>query len=215
MPALLTSIIFDEKTKDTLMQLMDARGESDIALDTIDAFAHLKRDAIPLRHLPDGIYTVIVSMDLEQDTVAEFTLVQPETLEIIRQETLDLLPVIETALLYQDEYADAASGTLPGCSKAEQKESAARMEEIHIMRAATLKDVLATYIADSDAFGSELLDVVDFATMCYVEDLIINGADLPIGNDQELGNNNALTPDVRAKLNHPLNKHLPPSTLLH
>lgn len=200
MPALLTSIIFDEKTKTALMKSMAAHQESEHAEEMIETFADLERDAIKMNHLPDGTYTLIIKMDLEKSTAAQLTLMEAETHGVIKQTVIDLTPVIETGILYHEDYLDASSGLLPGNSRAEQKEANAKIDEINGLRTAPLANIMAPYIVNNDAFNSELLEVFDFATLCYVEDKVLND-----GHDLE----------VDSKLNDPLNKHLPHSKLLH
>lgn len=200
MPALLTSIIFDEKTKDALMKSMAEHQDTAMALDMIDTFGNLGRDSIALQNLQDGDYTLIIKMDLERSPAAQFTLMHSETHGVVRQTVIDITPVIETGILYHDDYLDASCGLLPGSSKAEQKEADAKIDALNNLRTAPLDNLLSPYIVNNDAFNSELLEVLDFATLCYVEDKILDD-----GHD----------PEMKSALSDPLNKNLPHSKLLH
>ncbi len=199
MPALLTSIIFDEKTKDALMESMAAHQDAEHAQEMIEILADLRRDAVKMQHLPDGAYTLIIKMDLEKSTVAQLTLMESETHDVIKQTTFDLQPVIETSLLYLDDYADALSDSLADPSKAKQKEADARIDAIHNLRTAPLDTILSPYIVNNDAFNNELLEALDFATRCYIEDKILDDGH---------------TPEVKSALSDPLNKNLSGSKLL-
>lgn len=200
MTAHLTSIIFDEKTKNNLLKSMAEHQDTAMALDMIDTFGDLGRDSIKLQNLQDGAYTLIIKMDLERSPAAQFTLMHAETHGVVRQTVIDITPVIETGILYHDDYLDASCGLLPGSSKAEQKEADAKIAALNNLRTAPLNNLLSPYIVNSDAFNSELLEVLDFATLCYVEDKILDD-----GHD----------PDMKSALNDPLNKNLPHSKLLH
>lgn len=222
MPALLTSIVFEEKTKDALLQSMAERQETEMALDTIDTFTHLGRDAIPLDHLADGDYILIVKMNLERSTAAQLTLMAAETRDVVRQTVLDLHPIIETAVLCHDDYLNAISDLEDKtATKDEKRQAESRMTEIGQRRNSFLEGILAPYITNNDAFNNELLDVLDFATMWYIEDKILNDVENGLAEEPAHANtenrilNDGYDPSHNDKLNHPLNRHLPHSKLLH
>ena len=161
MPALLTSIVFDEKTKNYLSACLRERPEDDFSALMIEDYADMD-DPFELNKLPDGDYTLLVGVNLERHTTATITLMHAETHGVTMQRHIDIAPVINSAIEHFEEYSAAsescdAEGDLP------------LMDAIDNKRMEPLKGILSPYI-DSEDFHGELLTVLDLVSSYHVEE---------------------------------------------
>ncbi|QQG37115.1 MAG: hypothetical protein HYS17_04960 [Micavibrio aeruginosavorus] len=198
MPALLRSFAFDEPTTAYLQKALEKRKEEAFGQMMFNAYQFEDEEAAPLQGLPDGDYTLLIGADLENDTTARLILMNAETQQVIKKVDFDLSPVIQSAILYRDEYSQAWG--FDSEDEGEQQTAEQNIEEIEKIRYACLTDILAPYAQSHPALQGELLEALDFLTGYYIEDRLTD-----------------LSPEaiLQDRLNDPLNKFIPPSHTLH
>lgn len=180
--ARLTSIIFDQPTTDYLCGEIVAANHEEEVFEMIYLFADLAEDAYKLKGLPKGSYTLIIGADLEHgDTTAKLTLINGETRDIAHETTIDLSPIMETALLYRDDFTAAMDKAIDdNATEEEMQEADKKANAISLQRVGPLATVLAPYIEGDQAFQLELLEVLDLLTNYYlVEHMLDLTEELP------------------------------------
>lgn len=168
--ARLTSIIFDQPTTDYLCGEIVAAQHEEEAFGMIDMYADLEDDAYKLKGLPKGSYTLIVGADLEHgDTTAKITLINGETRDIVHETTIDLSPIMQTALLYRDDFTEAMEKAIdPDATEEEMQETDKKVDALHMQRVGPLENALSPYIQGNKKFSLELLEVFDLLTNYYI-----------------------------------------------
>ncbi|MCM2344597.1 MAG: hypothetical protein NDJ24_08555 [Alphaproteobacteria bacterium] len=203
MPALLRSFAFDEPTTAYLQQALEKRGEQAFGQMMFNAYQFDDDEAAPLQGLPEGDYTLVIGADLANDnTTAHFTLINAETQEVVNQCDFELSPIIQSAILYRDEYTQATG--FDSEDEAEQEAAEQQIEAIERERCACLTGLLAPYNLAHPILQEDLLEALDFLTGYFIEDKLSD-------QSQELTQDAQLSD----RLNDPLNKFIPPSHQLH
>lgn len=198
MSALLRSFAFDEPTTAYLQKALQKRKEEAFGQMMFNAYQFEDHEAAPLQGLPDGDYTLVIGADLENDTMAHLSLMNAETQEIVKKVEFDLNPIIQSAIMYSDEYSQAWG--FDSDDEDEQQAATQSIEEVEKIRYACLTDLLAPYVQTHPVLQGELLEALDFLTGYYIEDRLTD-----------------LSPETTLKdrLNDPLTKFIPPSHTLH
>lgn len=180
--ARLTSIIFDQPTTDYLCGEIVAAQHEEEAFGMIDMYADLEEDAYKLKGLPKGSYTLIVGADLEHgDTTAKLTLINGETRDIVHEATVDLSPIMQTALLYRDDFTEAMDKAIdPDATEEEMQAADEKVNVISLQRVGPIETVLAPYIEGNQAFQLELLEVLDMLTNYYLVENMLDLTEEPL-----------------------------------
>jgi len=160
MRALLTSIIFDEKTKSYLSECSRENPHNDFVPEMVEEYEDLE-EPLRLKKASGGDYTLLIGINLEKHTTATLTLMHAENHSVLMQSHIDIAPVINSAIAHFEDYSAAAENFDPD-------EDNPIMDLIDDNRMACLKGVLNPYI-DGEEFQSELLTALDLVTSFHVE----------------------------------------------
>lgn len=195
MTAQLTSIILDQKTEDYLQDEMSRNEADEEALAQRDAFGDLSETPVWLNNLPAGDYTLLISADLKQDTVAHMHLMRDDNGEVMHTVTLELMPIIRSALEDAPEYSDLPD-TDDDDALLEQVD--AQTDAITQRRAGYLEGLFAPFIEHDKDFNVELLDMLDFVTYPLISggvklDLDQEEDDLPLYRSPQAASGNKFT----------------------
>ncbi len=177
MTAQLTSIILDQKTEDYLEREMSGSEADQEALEQRDAFGDLADNPVWLRHLPDGDYTLMISVDPKEDTTAHLHLMRDDNGEVMHTVTLELMPIIRSAVEDAPEYDDLNAED----DEALQAQADAANDAVTLRRSSYLEGLFAPLIEHDKDFNVELLDMLDFVTY----PLITSGVDLDLDEDAD------------------------------
>lgn len=192
MAATLKSFILDESTRRYMEQAIELHQDPMVTADDLDYFCDLSDAEIKLAKLPDGDYGVIISADPENDTEAKVKLMNLADHQVIKESTINLSGIIETAILYSDDYAAANIADDP------DKELSA----LEKMRSQPFSNMLAPYLDNNINFNTEFLELLDLLTHFIVQDKLVTIED-------------EADADIQKRLNDPLIKFIPPSNQLH
>lgn len=160
MRALLTSIIFDEKTKNYLAECMRENPNDDFVPAMIAEYENME-DPLTLHKLKGGDYTLLIGINLERHTTATLSLMDSQSHSVVMQSHIDIEPVILSAISHFEDYSAATEAFDP---EAENP----LMDMIDKTRIECLKGTLSPY-ADGEEFQSELLTVLDLVTSYHVQ----------------------------------------------
>lgn len=174
MPALLTSIIFDQSTEDYVCGELVAKGpvDEEVGFDLLDCYRVLS-PAFKLNGLPSGHYTLIVSADIHNDANAKLTLINAETSQTIQSFELDLQPLMASAVQYRDDYGHVMQKFEEASGKNAEDICDREVFEINKVRSVSLKNLLEPYIKNNERFGNDLLEFLDLLTTYFIEDRLI------------------------------------------
>lgn len=168
MRALLTSIIFDEKTKSYLSECMRENPADEMTPCMIEEFEDMEDPLRLNKKAAGGDYTLVIGVNLERHTTATLTLMHAENHSVLMQSHIDIAPVINSAIAHFEDYSAAAENFEPD-------EDNPIMDMIDDNRMACLKGVLHPYI-DGEEFQSELLTALDLVTSFHVQKRMIEMA---------------------------------------
>ncbi len=177
MTAQLTSIILDQKTEEYLDREMSRNEADQEALDMRDAFGDLADSPVWLRNLPDGDYTLMISVDPKEDTSALLHLMRDDNGEVMHTVKLELMPIIRSAVEDAPEYGNMTAED----DETLQAQADAATDAINLRRSSYLEGLFAPYIEHDRDFNVELLDMLDFVTY----PMISSGVDLDLGEDAD------------------------------
>lgn len=192
MAATLKAFILDEATRKYMDCAILLHEDPMVTAEELSFFCDLTEAEITLTNLPDGDYGLIISADIENDTQAQIKLVNLATNETIKESSVDLAPIMESAILYHEDYNQANIA----------KDPDEELKALESMRSQPLNTLMAPYIADNQNFNTELLELLDLLTQFTIQDKLI-----------EIENSCDSVPD--SPLEDPLNKFIPPSNMLH
>lgn len=184
MTAQLVAITFDNATEDYLRREMSRNEADQMALEQIGDIGNLTDKPVLLNNLPTGHYMLVVSAELDKDTVTKLHLLKTDTKEVIHTSVLELTPLMRSAVENGPEFKALVSTLLDYDEEDEEnfkeREEAERQSGlITLSRAACLEGALSPYVENDAKFNVELLDMLDFMTY----PLITKGVNLDIDED--------------------------------
>lgn len=165
MTARLVAITFDTATEEYLKDVMSQDEAGLMALAEMSQFGNLDGLRVRLKNLPDADYLLLVGGNMKGETTASFKLVNSDTNEVVHSTTLELQPLIQSAIENGEEFEELSRLSLDHESDAETQAAAdEQSEKINIRRAAYLEGLLSPYLKGHQKFNLELLDTLDFLT---------------------------------------------------
>lgn len=184
MTAQLVAITFDNATEDYLRREMSRNEADQMALEQMGDIGNLTDNPVLLNNLPAGHYMLVVSAELDKDTVTKLHLLKTDTKEVIHTSVLELTPLMRSAVENGPEFTALVSTLLDYDEEDEEdfkeREEAERQSNlITLSRAACLEGALSPYVENDAKFNVELLDMLDFMTY----PLITKGVNLDIDED--------------------------------
>lgn len=177
MTAQLVSIILDQKTETYLEREMSRNEADQDALAQRDAFGDLTGNPVWLRDLPDGDYTLMISVDPKEDTTAQMHLMRDDNGEVMHTVTLELMPIVRSALEDAPEYETLTAEN----DEDLLVQTDAAIDAINQRRSNYLEGLFAPFIEYDRDFNIELLDMLDFVTY----PLISSGVNLDLDEDED------------------------------
>lgn len=184
MTAKLLTIMIDSKTEDYLRGEMSRNEADQEALAQLNAFGDLTDTPVWLNNLPEGDYTLMISADLKAGTTAHMHLMRDDNAEVMHTVTLELMPIIRSALEDAPEYAELK--TVNSIDDIDddsglQERFNAQTDALNLRRAGYLEGLFAPFIEHDKDFNIELLDMLDFVAY----PLISGSVDLDLDLDED------------------------------